>query len=212
MQGVTSALTQNTIYIQWLTLSYSTFVFFSFTHLKFNKRGQKACEDIRSCLFNQVSEWMCKEIWTQTSRATNLQYNFVSSQWKEMSHGNSQNVFMPNTWTEAKCEGKSTNFSTCVCAACLVLVTVNKPFFWWSQTWCHTAYISGTGGREEKEKQDVTQHAERSRFICSWQRPQPLGETLWKLFPNVCSLNFPATRGSTKLTWFVVTHKNNDPR
>lgn len=56
---------------------------------------------------------------------------------------------------------------TCMCVPCLCIsesekaVTClqkpNRPFFWWSRTWCHTAYISGTGGRE---KQDVTQHAE----------------------------------------------------
>lgn len=40
----------------------------------------------------------------------------------------------------------------------------NRPFFWWSRTWCRTAYIWGTERREEWKKQDVTQHAELDSF------------------------------------------------
>lgn len=27
----------------------------------------------------------------------------------------------------------------------------HRPFFWWSRTWCHTAYISGTGRRGKRK-------------------------------------------------------------
>lgn len=41
-----------------------------------------------------------------------------------------------------------------VLTCCRVVVQQQKqhrPFFWWSRTWCHTAYISGTGRRGKRK-------------------------------------------------------------
>lgn len=48
---------------------------------------------------------------------------------------------------------------SCVCLFCQSPIKLrdgrvakqNRPFFWWSRTWCHTAYISGTGRRGKRK-------------------------------------------------------------
>lgn len=99
-------------------LSYLTFFFF--TNLRINKKWPPFFLTRFLSWFNYKHKWFSGESSKKSGhkQAEPQTYSIIiSSHWKEMSHGNFQCVFIPNTWTEAKCEGKSSDFSTCMCAA-----------------------------------------------------------------------------------------------